>query len=163
MDDFINSFQVFCINANKEEFEDSLDEICKKMDSMNDIDDEWKTLRTNYSKLKYLSELVEKYYIPESEKFLETLNKFLYKIDFITSYYLSEINWESETHPNACLIKKYFEDSLQTNDCIHKLKVLLKGYVLLISIVETIRNEKCIEPVNKEFIQEFNFKRRRMG
>jgi hypothetical protein len=158
MDDFINSFEKFSVNSNKEEFEDSLNDVISKLDKINNIDQEWVELKSNFSKLTYLFNLVDKYYIPESEKFLESLEKFLSVIDKTTVYYLQQIDWKEQI-----IIKKYFEDSLNTTDCIEKLKILLKGYSLLVPIVEDIRNERCIGAIDDPFfIREFNVKRRRI-
>jgi nitrogen regulatory protein PII-like uncharacterized protein len=162
MDEFIQSFQQFSVTNDKEKFEESLEDVICKLNELNDLDAEWKTLRSNYSKLKYLHELVEKYYIPDSQTFLRCLEKFLKKLDSVTEYYLDEIDWYDGNGLHL-KIKIQFEKSLQTNDCIEKLKYLMKGYSMLVGVVETIRNETCIENINNEFKEEFNFKRRKMN
>jgi len=159
MNDFISLFKNCSF---QESFGDSLDEIITKLNALNDVDDEWKTLRTNYSRLRYLHELVKKYYIPDSEKFLLTLERFLTKHDVITKYYLDEIDWHDKTYEVSIKIKEYFELSLQTTDCIEKLNVLMKGYSLLVPVVESTRNEKCIENLDRSFVEDFNFKRRKL-
>ena len=97
MDELLKSINNFKLTNDKEQFEDDLDIVINKFNEqeLNDPNYEWETLCTNYSKLKYLDKITRNYYIPESEKFLLALEKFMISIDNMNKRYVCEIYWDS--------------------------------------------------------------------
>jgi hypothetical protein len=135
MDDLITVIQNFGITQNDEYLDRSLDKI-----KYTDADCEWETLKSNYSKLKYLSQLFNFYYIPYYNKFTRTLNKFLESIEPVNHYYLNSLR-DIEIH-------EYYEiddllgDAFHIDDPLLKLNNVLSAYSILIPIVEDFMNEK---------------------
>ena len=130
-----------------------LEQVISKLSTLEtvDLDYEWNLLASNYSKLKYLENIVKNFYIPETDLFLTSLSRFMNKIDKTNIYYLENIELENEYRP----IRDYIEGSLKSTDPIEKLTLVMKAYNILIPLVEQFRNENSIE--DREFLKEFNF------
>jgi hypothetical protein len=85
-------------------------------------------------------------------------------IDKKTIYYLQEINWyasEPDFLEDSMKIRGYFEESLNENDPIKRLNSVVKGYKILVAIVEDMRNEKCEAELDPSFLDEFAPPRKR--
>jgi hypothetical protein len=160
IEELTETVRLFAISQNEQCFEDQLDVLVLKMKKMNsgDYEERWDTLRENYSKLKYLYEIINFYHI-ESSKFMESLGVFMESIDRTTQFYLKEINWfetEPELLQDSVDIHNCLSESLNTNDPVAKLNTLLQAYKILVGVIEDIRNEKC-EPVELDpsFLETF--------
>jgi hypothetical protein len=167
MDELLQSISTFKITNDKEQFEDDLDDVISKFNQqeLHDSNYEWENLCLNYSKLKYLDEITKNYYIPESEKFLLALEKFMNTIDNMNKKYVSEIYWEGHKYElkEAHEIKRLLDLSLEEKDPIGKMHYCLDCYKLFVSVVEDFRNETYQEKIDTSFIEEFNFKRRKLN
>ena len=166
MDDLLSSIQKFKISKNENNFENDLNDVINKFNNQefHDPNYEWETLCSNFSKLKYLETLITDFYIPESDKFLLALEKFMEKIDDVNKRYILEIYWEDNgsKHEDALEIKKLLDLSLAEKDSIAKMKYRLNAYKMFVSIAEEYRDEQFKHKLEKSFTTEFNFKRRRM-
>jgi len=166
MDSLIYSLENFNIHKDPVKFETDLEYVISSFEKINNLDDEWPTLKANYSKLRYLNELIDNFYIPNSEKFLKSVELFMVKLDRITNYYLHEINWKNQEefiNEESLKIEEYLLISLNSNDCIEKLKNLLKGYEILVPIILEFNNEKFLDIIDDQcFLKEFSVKRRRL-
>ena len=167
MDSLINSLENFNIHRDIVKFEMDLDSVISDFKKINNVVDEWEILKSNYSKLRYINELIDNFYVPNSDKFLKSIEIFMNTIDRTTQYYLHEIDWKNQKpdcFTGICLeIEKYFTLSLHSNDCIEKLKNLLKAYDMLIPIVLEFNNEKFVDIIDDQhFLREFSVKKRRL-
>jgi len=167
MDELILSITKFKISNNKSDFENDLDSVINKFNNQSfyNPDYEWNTLCSNYSKLKYLDELIENFYMPESEKFLLSMEKFMEKIDIVNIRYLNDIAWDhqEDDHDNAQKIKKLLDLSLLEKDPIGKMKICLNAYKLFVIIAEDCRDEEYKPKIyDTSFIKEFSYKRKRI-
>jgi hypothetical protein len=166
MELLINSLENFNIHKDTVKFETDLEYVISSFEKINNLDYEWPTLKANYSKLRYLNELIDNFYIPNSEKFLKSIELFMVKLDRITKYYLQQINWknqEDSINKESLKIEEYLLISLNSNDCIEKLKNLLKGYEILVPIILEFNNEKFLDIIDDQyFLKEFSVKRRRL-
>lgn len=167
IDQLSESIRKFAVTSNQERFDDELDFIMGKMKNV-EIDEEsdqhWDTLRVNYTRLKYLSETINHFNLPTEGKFIESIKKFMDSIDKKTIYYLQEINWyasEPDFLEDSMKIREYFEESLNENDPIKRLNSVVKGYKILVAIVEDMRNEKCEAELDPSFLDEFAPPRKR--
>ena len=154
MESLIGIIQKFGITQDEMYLDNSLDHLIENFDKLsnNDADDEWERLKSNYSKLKYLNELINFYHIPDLTKFKITLGKFMESIDTVTQYYLRNITtWDEEE-----MILKYLEESLNSYDPILKMGKIIKAYSLLVPEIEIIRNEKWRYNINdRDFLDKF--------
>ena len=165
MDSFIKSLENLSVNKDITSFDKELGNLIYQMDNL-ETNDEWNNLTVNYSKLKYIGELVDNWYIQESVKFLEILDKFMVNINMTNQKYLDEINWEEENdyHEDCLIIKRNLEASIRSTDCIEQLRVTVYAYSLLVPILEEIRNEQYIEQIEDPvFLNDFNVKRRKIN
>ena len=65
IDELTETIRTFGISKNEKEFELSLDDIMSRLDiGSSDKDKHWELLRENYSKLKYLYEVINFYHLP---------------------------------------------------------------------------------------------------
>ena len=153
IDALCKSVESFGIGKNEKKFETDLDILLNKMNTIEiaDGDEEWEILQSNYSKLKYLYDIVHFYNIALEGKFMESLDKFMVIIDKRTRYYLKEIEWTEESY----IIKETLEESLNQNKALKKLSVLLRAYKLLINVAEEIRNEKHENHLEYDFLEQF--------
>jgi len=158
IDALTDSIQKFSVVQNEEHFEHELNSLCNKLDSVEiDIDENWVTLQTNYSKLKYLCETILSHDLPSEGKFIQSLGLFMEKIDTQTQFYLSKIDWgmDSDFKLESRLIKKCLENSLNQNNPVDKLKYVLTAYEILVVIVEDLRGEKCETILDQRFLDDF--------
>ena len=166
MDALIDSLESFRFSNNKTQFDIDLDNVINqfKQQTIPDTDQEWDTICSNYSKIKYLDEMIKYFYIPDSEKFLFALNRFTERLDVINLRYLTEINWEKRPSEVTSEIKRLLELSYYENDTIGKIGYCLQAYKRFIPIIEDVRNEKYNGDIyeDNDFIEDFNFKRRRL-
>jgi hypothetical protein len=167
MEELLYSITAFKITNDKDKFQDDLNDVINKFNKQELIDPnyEWETLCSNYSKIKYLDKIIKNYYIPESEKFLLALEKFMDNIDKVNKRYVSEIYWENHKDElkESIEIKRLLDLSLEEKDSIAKIKYCLDCYKLFVPIIEEFRNEEFKEKLNEDFIKEFNFKRRKLN
>ena len=160
IDALTESVRKFGVSQDTNTFNTELDFIMTKIKKV-DLDNEdihWEHLQSDYSKMKYLYELINFYNVPTGNKFRESLKKFMDSIEARVQYYLSEINWYDtvpELRDDTIRIKDFFEESLNQNDSILKLEAVIKGYQILVPIVEDFRNEKISNEIDRVFLDEF--------
>jgi hypothetical protein len=144
MDSLLDSLVKFNINRDENEFDSSIDDIIYKLNNqqISDQDYEWDTLCKNYTNICYLDDTIKNYYIPESEKFLIALDKFMYRIDQINLRYINEIEWDTNENVNCKETERLLKLSYFEKDVILKLDYCVQAYKILITIVEIIRKEK---------------------
>jgi hypothetical protein len=165
MDDLIKILENFNLTNNKQSFEKDLDDVIDKLDNLNN-EDEWIDLKSNYSKLRYLSDLISS--ITIVPKFKEILSSFMNQIDKTNQRYLRDITW-SYKDEYGCLINCYeikdcLEKSLNNNDPINKLKYAVESYDMLVPIVEYVLNQRYVEIIDdQQFLSTFpSIKRRKL-
>jgi len=155
IDALCNSIQRFGVTQNENVFDFELNDIMSKM-NITEENDHWEDLQKNYSKLKYLSELINFYNLPSS--FRKNLSIFMESIDTKTQYYLSEINWSNsdpDIKDDALRIKEFLEMSLNQNDSYEKLETVIKAYQILVPMIESFVGENCKELLDQEFLSRF--------
>jgi len=170
MDTIINALTIsigkFGISRNESNFNNDLNSIMNKLKDTNinenngnefneniEADRRWYVLTSNYSKLKYLNEIINFYNLPTEGLFIQSLSIFMESIDKLTIYYLKNIYWADVEDEN--MIKKYFNNSINLNNPVLKLNEIIKGYNILIPIIENIRMEICNFQVESSFIDMF--------
>jgi hypothetical protein len=162
IDELSESIRKFGVTQNENTFNNELDFIMGKLNKIEieheDEDQNWDYLQSEYSKLKYLYEIINFYNISNGNKFRESLRKFMDFMDIRAQYYLSQINWH-ETDPDikedTDRIKEFLEMSLNKNDSVEKLNELVKAYQILVPIVEDFRKERYSSELDRDFIAEF--------
>ena len=167
MDSLLEKLAVFNITRDEDQFNTDIDDVIDRLNCnlLEDHDYQWNKICENYSKLKYLDDIIKNYYIPESDKFLVALDRFMATIEKMNLIYIKEIDWHQNEHPDCLNIKLLLDTSVNEEDPLTKLDLCVKAYSLLVPIIEIIRNEKRkeIEQTEKtKFVEEFNFKRRKM-
>jgi hypothetical protein len=162
LDSLINSISRFGITNETDKFNDELDILVSKMqtvDILEDPDEQWEILKTNYRKIKYIYELINFHNLHCELKFLESLDKFLVVIDKQTQLYLQKIDWyqsDKEFSIDSIMVRDSLESSLNQNDTIKKIKHVIDAYRILIHIVEDLRDERFQEgPPDDTFLDEF--------
>jgi hypothetical protein len=177
MDDLIKSVKQFSIKNDASEFENNLDTICSKMQDLETNQNyvEWEILKSNYSKLRYLDYLIEGksiFSIKKTDlpaKFYESLDAFLEKMDHEIKHYFECIDFELDEYEPKLLrktkkIKKLFEESLNCNESIKKMKLILEAFNILIPIAEGLTKEKFKDQIeDREFLKTFTFKRQKIN
>ena len=170
MDSLISAIHNFSITKNKSTFDDELNEIVFKFEKFDyhDSDYEWDIIKTNYSKIRYINELIECYEIPESNIFINKLTEFLENIDKMTQYYLKSISFmheEDYIQTDCDRIKKLFEKSLNVNDIFKKFKIILEAYSIFVDVIKDFRNETFSDHINDlDFLENFGrIKKRRIN
>ena len=170
MDQIIETINQFTIDNNDMDIDKSFDIVMGKLFTLDtvDFDYEWHLITSNYSKLRYLNDIVKNFYVPETDKFLESLSKFMNVLDRTNVYYLENIdfNYEKNTEIKikALKIKEYLEDSLNTSDPIEKLTLVIKGYDLFVPIAEHFRKDRYVENINDfSFLNEFDVNRKKLN
>ena len=87
-------------------------------------------------------------------------------LDKITNYYLHEISWkceDPEIQEEAIQIEEFLILSLNSTDCITKIKLVLKAYNILVPIVLEINDERFADIIDDEtFLKEFSVKKRKL-
>ena len=170
MDQIIETINQFTIDNNDMDIDNSFDIVMGKLFTLDtvDFDYEWHLITSNYSKLRYLNDIVKNFYVPETDKFLESLGNFMSVLDRTNIYYLENIDFnyykDQEIKVKAVKIKEFLEDSLNKSDPIEKLDLVLKGYDLFVPIAEHFRKEKFVENINdSSFLNEFDVKRKNLN
>jgi hypothetical protein len=124
-----------------------------------DCDVEWEILSQNYSKLRYLCDIIE-IFPKKTSTFYKSLDVFFLTIDATNQHYLRDIDWYYHEQSINCKCentKYYLEQSLNTSDRCMKLKFILNAYSILVELGEYFRNEKYQDLVDdQEFLDEFN-------
>ena len=165
MDFLIKSLDNFKISNDLNKFDKDLDDVIHLFNKqvIIDADFRWEELTSNYSKLIYLNDIIKNYYVPESEKFLLTLEKCIEQIEKTNVNYLDEINWEvsQDEFSSSTYIREELLTSIKSKDPITKMKHILNAYAKLIHIVEEIRKEKFKFDEN-EVVKQFPYKRRKL-
>ena len=151
--------QRFGVTQNEKYLDCELDYIVNKMASVKiEVNDNWQTLQSNYSKLQYLYELICFYNTPTDGKFIKTVEIFIISLDKQNQFYLDKIELEaheSEFKIEGKLVKRCLKKSLKQRDPIAKLSSVLKAYQILTCVVEDIRGEKYEYFVESAFIEQF--------
>ena len=162
LDSLILSISSFGISNKTDKFNDELDILVSKMqtvDMLEDPDEQWEILKTNYRKIKFIYELINFHNLHCELKFLQSLDKFLVVIDKQTQLYLQKIDWyqsDKEFTIDSIMIRDSLESSLNQNDTIKKIKHIIDAYRILIHIVEDLRKERFEEgPPDEAFLDEF--------
>lgn len=159
IDALTDSIQRFVVIQDTNRFDSELNFIVDKMSGVKvETDDKWEILQANYSRLKYLHECVNHYNLPTEGTFVSSLHRFMENIDKQTLFYLQKVDWYdrgSEFYIEACVIKNCLESSIAQLDVFKKLENVLKGYEILVCIVEDIRDEKRDTILDEEFLNEF--------
>lgn len=169
MDSVIDLFEA--VKLGNTDLVDSLSESISSMVII-DPEHEWKTLQENYSKLKYLKQLIKELSEHKYSKYFHNpLVKFMDKIIEVNQYYLKNLNLDPRKYPDTStfnqidleslhelitLIRKHLEDSLSTNDPIQKLENTITAYSHLVVLAEDVRGEKITEYLDPRFIDDFN-------
>ena len=157
IDALTDSISHFGIIRDETNFEAELDFIISKMDNVEiKSSDTWNILQENYSKLKYIYELVNFYNMPADGKFIENMKKFMELVDKQNQIYLCEIDWNDKYDNHKVLvIKRHLHTSLQRYNVFEKLSDVLCAYEILITVVEQIRGEKHKYFVDPTFTEQF--------
>jgi hypothetical protein len=122
-------------------------------------ENEWVLLCSNYSKLRYLNEIIDHFYIKSTDRFVYSLGIFMENVTKTNIIYLNQIDWKQSDLEEECDdIKQFLERSIYTDDCIQKLKLVLRAYRLLVPIVEEYRNEKFVDKIDRVFLDNFKIK-----
>lgn len=157
MDSLICSIEKFAITNNKQEFEDSLDNVINNFDKFYiEIDNgfHWNFLKENYTKIKYISQIMNS--VKNSTKFLEVLEKFMKKIDNINEIYIESIDWdESLEYGDVRTVQNLLIEAQIQFDIHEKIKQIVQAYSILVPIIEAIRNEKYTEQLDEKFVNQF--------
>jgi len=172
MEELLECLAKFAVSDQSKEsfisFDNSLDDVINKFENLNETDpnEEWDILKTNFSKLRFIDDTLENAEIINYPKFLESLKKFMEQIDKTTQKYIEKIDWSDqgpELQSDANIIFDNFEKSLNINDPIKKLKIVLNAYTIFIPIVEKIRKERHRDFIDDEdFLNNFYVKRRKI-
>ena len=93
MDLLIDSLEKFNIHKDHTKFERDLENV---IGSFKKLNNEWEKIKSNYSKLRYINELVDNYYIPNSENFLKSIDLFMNNLDHTIENYIYEIDWKNQ-------------------------------------------------------------------
>jgi hypothetical protein len=149
IDALTSSIELFGLTQNEKHFDKDLDTLVNIMKVVSiDKEDEsqknWIELKANYTKLKYLHELINFYNMPITGKFIDTLEVFMTTIDKKTEVYLETIKWydpDLEVHKKCIKIKQSLELSLGVANPLTKLQLVVDAYKILVPIIEEDRNE----------------------
>jgi hypothetical protein len=161
MNDLIESLEKFTVTNDAEQFDTDLDMVIYKMKSIEHNDDEWTIMKINFSKLKYLRNLIKKIHFKPDGKFLDSLVKFMDQIDKSSQYYLHEINFELPEYPDSVKeecknIKTNLETALNQTDILLRIDYsffAIQGMIDVIQAEGTLVYLEC--PPDDSFIKEF--------
>ena len=156
IDELSNSIEKFGISGNRQIFDDELSDIVSKMNHVNvgDENENWEILQENYSKLKYLYGLINLYNLND-DKFTTQLSIFMESIDRITQYYMECITWYNSEFMECSCIYENLCSSLNNNDSIKKMVLVLQAYKQLVPLVESIRSQTHQDILPDDFIETF--------
>jgi hypothetical protein len=156
LESLTHTLRRFAISNNETRFDDEIETIMKKMNTvdLDDTEENWKYFKNNYAKIRYLFEFINNSKINLSPLFYSALRKFMETIDKQTQFYLQRILWDPQSNDES-VIKNLFQDSLNENDPVKKLNSIVAAYTILVPIVEKIRNEKCNGDLETSFLDQF--------
>lgn len=169
IDALTSSIELFGLTQNEKHFDKDLDTLVNIMKVVS-IDKEaesqknYTELKANYTKLKYLHELINFYNMPITGKFIDTLEVFMVTIDKKTQLYLETIKWydpDIEFHNKCVKIKRSLELSLSVSNPLTKLQLVVDAYKILVPIIEQDRNEIIEDFVDISFRELFEAPRKR--
>jgi hypothetical protein len=128
--------------------------------SCDDDNYERKRLELNYERLKFLESMEDD--LKDSPELVQSLTKFLNKIDKINEYYLKNILWqktECKIHEQALHIRDLLKQTLEIPEPFLKLRYINDAYYLLIECVEELSEIKCTTTIDEKFVNKFKRKR----
>jgi len=179
MDSLIETLRTFNISKDIDEFESNLNNIIKKLNKkiIDDSNEEWEIIKENYSKLKYLNNLIKEivtsvkidnFDLYTNETFNLIILKFMEKVDIQNIKYLNDIDWEDAVKRVSCSkkIEELLRKSVNISNPYGKMMYCREAYNLFIPVIENFRGEwHSYDKVNDtQFIKEFeSFKRKRNG
>lgn len=152
MDIVILNFEKLVINK-----QNSIDELINSIDKISVNDDDYfesNRLLENYSKLKYLKNII----INNYDFIKKPLTLFMNKIDEINQYYMNSVILDPAYYNNTesfkdtiCIISNSLEGSLVTNHPMEKLDYVLSAYSNIIKIV----NLEEVKIIDRDFERMF--------
>ena len=156
LESLTHTLRRFAISQDESRFDNELDLIMKKMNTVDleDTEENWKSFQKNYAKIRYLFQVINNSTVNLTPLFYVSLEKFMETVDKQTQYYLQRILWDPESNDES-VIKNLFQDSLNENDPVKKLNSIVAAYTILVPIVENIRNEKCNGDFETSFLDDF--------
>ena len=158
MELLINGLQRFAITKDENNFEKTIDDLTINFSNVFDFnpDREWENLKKNYSNIKYISEMLNCYDYELNQNFYKLISKILNCIDLEIQYYIKNIDLPDN-------VKENFDNALNVSDIIKKIEYIVKGYTIIINIVEEIREEKVNNVIDKDLEKSFKlFKKRKI-
>ena len=91
-----------------------------------------------------------------NQNFYKLISKILNCIDLEIQYYIKNIDLPDN-------VKENFDNALNVSDIIKKIEYIVKGYTIIINIVEEIREEKVNNVIDKDLEKSFKlFKKRKI-
>ena len=169
IDALTSSIELFGLTQNEKHFDKDLDSLVNIMkivsiDKEAECEKNYTELKANYTKLKYLHELINFYNMPITGKFVDTLEVFMVTIDKKTEVYLETIKWydpDIEIHKKCLQIKRSLELSLSVANPLTKLQLVVDAYKILVPIIEEDRNQIIEDFVDISFRELFEAPRKR--
>ena len=158
MELLINGLQRFAITKDENNFDKTIDDLTINFNFVFDFnpDREWENLKKNYSNIKYISEMLNCYDYELNQNFYKLISKILNCIDLEIQYYIKNIDLPDN-------VKENFDNALNVSDIIKKIEYIVKGYTIIINIVEEIREEKVNNVIDKDLEKSFKlFKKRKI-
>ena len=158
MELLINGLQRFAITKDENNFEKTINDLTINFSNVFDFnpDREWENLKKNYSNIKYISEMLNCYDYELNQNFYKLISKILNCIDLEIQYYIKNIDLPDN-------VKENFDNALNVSDIIKKIEYIVKGYTIIINIVEEIREEKVNNVIDKDLEKSFKlFKKRKI-
>jgi len=176
MDSLLSSLSKFTISNNVNEFEMDLMEIMDKMKNqeIDDSEEEWETIKENYTKLKFLDTLIKEHInisdikdfnLYENESFTLVITKFMEQVDKANIRYLRSINWEEALRyvGHSYKIEELLNKSVNVSNPYEKMLCCQEAYNLFIPVIEEFRGETYeYDTVNdSEFLEQVNSLKRK--
>ena len=171
MDTLINCLRGFAISKNERNFNYNMETIIKNFEYLTTSEmadkTQWEIIKSNYSKLKYLHETINFYYIQETDLFLECLERFMFKIDediFLLLKEIYKINIPETDREDFENIELKFQETLHEKDPIARVTMAVEAYSFLVPVFEKYYNETWKYSINDQsFIKMFSFKRKKLS
>jgi len=161
MDNLIKSLEYFAISKNKKLFNEDIDFIISTIKLEDeDPDREWELLKSNYSKLRYIYQLLNHYHYILPDNFFNLLRIFIDSLDKTTNIYIQLLEQSDDDDDEIKYmyqeIKQLFDSSLKVENEISKINIIIKAYDLLVPIIEDFRREKYYDNLDPEFLKLYN-------
>jgi hypothetical protein len=162
MDQLINCLEKISLQPHFD-FDNELNDVICQMKSSEisntNCDIEWEMLSQNYSKLRYLCEIIN-VFPKKTSTFYKSLDVFFETIDLANQRYLRDIDWyhnEYSINLKCDSVKYFLEQSLNTTDKTMKMKYILNAYSLFIEIGEHFRKDHFVDYIDdQDFLDDFN-------